>query len=68
MNSFGFGLLVGFVAGVVFTALWNSEMETDLEPALVVVEEPPVDAVVVVEESPQEIDIVDVTTLSTDSE
>ena len=59
MNSFGFGLWVGFVAGVVFAALWNSE--PDPEPSLVV-EEPSADTVIVVEEPPQEIDVVEIPT------
>ena len=29
MNSFRFGLWVGFVAGVVFAALWDNEPEQD---------------------------------------
>jgi hypothetical protein len=31
MNSFRFGLWVGFVAGIVFAALWDNEPEEDRE-------------------------------------
>ncbi len=48
MNSFRFGLLVGFVSGLVFTALWNSEPVPDAE------------AIAIVEEPPQEIEIAEI--------
>ena len=56
-SSFRFGLWVGFVAGVTFAALWHSEQEGDADLSLIIVDEPPTDTVVVVEESAQEIDV-----------
>jgi hypothetical protein len=62
MSSFRFGLLAGFVAGITFTALWNSEPERDRELPLIVVEDPPKETVIVVEEPLQESDSVEITT------
>ena len=62
MSSFSFGLWVGFVAGVTFAALWNSEPEEDPELSLTVIEAPQEDIVIVAEESLQEIDSVESTT------
>ncbi len=33
MNSFRFGLWVGFVTGIILAALWDNQSELDLEPA-----------------------------------
>jgi hypothetical protein len=33
MNSFRFGLWVGFVTSIVFAALWYNEPEWDFEPS-----------------------------------
>ncbi len=33
MNSFRFGLWVGFVASIIFAALWGNEPEWDFEPS-----------------------------------
>lgn len=62
MNSFGFGFWVGMVAGITFSALWNSEPEEDPELSLTVVDEPQEDIVIVAEESLPEIDSMESTT------
>ncbi len=56
MNSFRFGLWLGFVAGIVFAALWNSEPEWDSE------------TIVIVEESPEDIEIVEITATESPAE
>ena len=45
MNSFRFGLWMGFVAGIVLAALWDNEPDWEFEPSTTPVQ-PPQDTII----------------------